>query len=153
MMQNFQCPICGNYNAFGEPECSQCKQAFVYNCPVCGTHINNLYNKCSGCGAVFNWGKQNSHKQINNIVPNDYERLVISPSTQPATTDTGPAAPSLNADAGINAPDLIQTTNNSPGAKQKIGLFSNWRFWVILMLACVILTTILFLIDIFLLRK
>jgi len=56
MIQSFQCPICGNLNALGEPECSECGQGFAYNCPVCGSQINNRYPTCPNCRTVFNWG-------------------------------------------------------------------------------------------------
>ncbi len=57
MIQSFQCPICGTLNALGEPECSECGQAFVYNCPVCGSPLNNRYPACPNCHTVFNWGE------------------------------------------------------------------------------------------------
>lgn len=153
MTQSFQCPICGIYNAFGEPECRQCKQAFVYNCPVCGTRINNHYNRCAGCGTIFNWCNLPDHNQFDNIASNIYEKQVTPPPTQQAEIDTTTAIPSQNTKVGTGKPDLTQTTNNSPEVRGKPGLFSNWRFWAMLMLACIALTIILFLIDIFLLSK
>ncbi|MCX6007097.1 MAG: hypothetical protein NTZ34_07545, partial [Chloroflexi bacterium] len=57
MIQNFQCPTCGNLIAFGEPACTSCGQNFVYNCPVCGNPVDNRYIRCGSCKTLFNWSK------------------------------------------------------------------------------------------------
>ena len=85
MIQSFQCPICSTLNALGEPECSECGQAFVYNCPVCGTPLNNRYPTCPNCHTIFNWGTsaRTAVASVNQVVPRTTFEQQAVPNTSP----------------------------------------------------------------------
>jgi hypothetical protein len=148
MMQSFQCSACGHQNAFGEPACAQCGQAFIYNCPICGSHINNRYDKCRGCGAAFNWGT---------AVPQNPPDSNINP---PAGTNAGfqgnmpqnmPAyfpPPAIRPPAApVGNPASTTRKFFQPDQGQTSKLFSSPRFWVILIIICAVLIAILLIID------
>jgi len=121
MIQSFQCPICGTLNALGEPECSGCGQAFVYNCPVCGSPLNNRYPACPNCHTVFNWG------------------------TSPRTTGeaTGPVVPQ-------KAFEPQQAAEISPGRRNEsraAGFTQRPIFWVTLIVICAALIALLLIAD------
>jgi hypothetical protein len=121
MIQSFQCPICGTLNALGEPECSQCGQAFVYNCPVCGSPLNNRYPTCPNCHTVFNWGT----------------------SPQVIAETAGPAAP-------YRVIESQPSAEISPGRRDEsrpASLTQRPIFWIILMVACAALITLLLIAD------
>ncbi|MEI6186028.1 MAG: hypothetical protein WCP43_02370 [Dehalococcoidia bacterium] len=95
MIQSFQCPICGNLNALGEPECSECGQGFAYNCPVCGSQLNNRYPTCPNCRTVFNWGTpaRSAAASAGPITPQEaYEEQQAAPVMPPAHSTAGGAA-------------------------------------------------------------
>jgi len=120
MIQSFQCPICGTLNALGEPECSECGQAFVYNCPVCGSPLNNRYPTCPNCHTIFNWGSSG--------------RI---PAAAP-----GPATP--------QAPEQQEVAAASSGRKPGPGLASYTArpvFWVTLIVICAVLIALLLILD------
>jgi hypothetical protein len=122
MIQSFQCPVCATLNALGEPECSECGQAFVYNCPVCGSPLNNRYPTCPNCRTIFNWG---------------------TPVRIP-TAALGPAAPQR----ALEQQYLPAATSGSkPGA----GLSRHTArpiFWVILIVICAVLIALLLIVDV-----
>jgi hypothetical protein len=121
MIQSFQCPVCGTLNALGEPECSECGQAFVYNCPVCGSPLNNRYPTCPNCRTVFNWG---------------------GPS-RVAIAEPGPAAPQ-------RAPEQQAFPAAESRSKPGEGLSRYTArpiFWVTLIVICAILIALLLIID------
>ncbi len=121
MIQSFQCPICGTLNALGEPECSECGQAFVYNCPVCGSPLNNRYPTCPNCHTVFNWG--------------------ASPRTTAEVA--GPIAPQQ-----ILEPQ--SSSEITPGRREKFGAAGYTTrpiFWVILIVICAVLIALLLIAD------
>jgi len=116
MIQSFQCPICGTLNALGEPECSECGQAFVYNCPVCGSPLNNRYPTCPNCHTIFNWGA----------------------SARPAAA-VGPAAPQRDPDQQ-EAPGIKPVRKAGAGAA---GYTARPIFWVTLIVICAVLIALL----------
>jgi hypothetical protein len=153
-MPSFQCSVCGHQNAFGEPACAQCGQAFIYNCPMCGSHINNRYDKCRGCGAAFNWGTE--------AQPNPQDSGI----SLPLGAGTGfqvnmpPNAPSYFPPPSIPAPpppvpaqapaaNLAGTTRRffQPDKGASGSLFSSPRFWIILIIICAVLIAVLLIID------
>ncbi|MDD5312660.1 MAG: hypothetical protein PHO26_06470 [Dehalococcoidia bacterium] len=72
MMPNFQCPVCFNYNALGDPACKVCGERFIYNCPVCNTPVDNRYPHCPNCGDLLYWGiaqQQAASKENTNFEP------------------------------------------------------------------------------------
>jgi len=117
MIQSFQCPICGTLNALGEPECSECGQAFVYNCPVCGSPLNNRYPTCPNCHTIFNWG---TAAQL--------------PFTAAA------AVPSQKTYNLQEAPGAKPAAGKGNGAA---GLTARPMFWVILLIICAVLIALL----------
>ena len=117
MIQSFQCPICSTLNALGEPECSECGQAFVYNCPVCGSTLNNRYPTCPNCHTIFNWGASG--------------RI---PAEAP-----GPATP--------QAPEQQEVPRTSPERKPGASLTARPVFWVMLVVICAVLIALLLIID------
>jgi hypothetical protein len=120
MIQSFQCPICGTLNALGEPECSECGQAFVYNCPVCGSPLNNRYPTCPNCHTVFNWGA----------------------SARPAAA-AGPVA--LQKAYGEQ-----EAPGTKPGRKEgagAAGYTARPMFWVTLIVICAVLIALLLIVD------
>jgi len=121
MIQSFQCPICGTLNALGEPECSECGQAFVYNCPVCGSPLNNRYPNCPNCRTVFNWG----------------------PTAGPAATSAGPviAQKTYWQQAAVGT---------SPARRTDAGAASftaRPMFWVTLIVICAVIIALLLIAD------
>ena len=122
MIQSFQCPICGNLNALGEPECSECGQGFVYNCPVCGSPLNNRYATCPNCHTVFNWGT----------------------IARPVNMDVGPVATQ-------EAYEQQQATPVTPPVRKLGGDRASYAsrpiFWVTLMVACAALVALLLIAD------
>lgn len=150
MLQNFQCTSCGHLNTFGEPVCIRCGQTFIYNCPICGSHINNRYSKCRGCGASFNWGIAVQQNPIN--TPSALSQKEISSYQQ--NTEQNPVPFML--------PTAIsQQTSATAGHTDKLSekkggeisnLFSTSRFWIILIIVCVVLIALLLIIDRFLSR-
>jgi hypothetical protein len=121
MIQSFQCPICGTLNALGEPECSECGQAFVYNCPVCGSPLNNRYPTCPNCRTIFNWG---------------------TPGRIPIAAP-GPAAPQMAAE-----PQDLPAAES--GSKPGAGLSrytARPLFWVVLIVICAALIALLLIVD------
>ena len=121
MIQSFQCPICGTLNALGEPECSECGQAFVYNCPVCGSPLNNRYPNCPNCRTVFNWG----------------------PAAGPAATAAGPVAAQkkYGQQAADSAPPARRTGDGAAGFTARP------MFWVMLIIICAVLIALLLIAD------
>lgn len=121
MIQSFQCPICGTLNALGEPECSECGQAFVYNCPVCGSPLNNRYPACPNCHTVFNWGA----------------------SPRSAVEAANPAVPR-------KAFDPQPSQEISPARREEpraAGFTQRPMFWIILIVICAVLIALLLIAD------
>lgn len=121
MIQSFQCPTCGTLNALGEPECSECGQAFVYNCPVCGSPLNNRYPTCPNCRTIFNWG---------------------TPGRVPIMT-AGPVAlqeaPKLR--------DLPAAESGSKTGSRLAGYTARPMFWLVLIVVCAVLIALLLIVD------
>ena len=121
MIQSFQCPICGTLNALGEPECSECGQAFVYNCPVCGSPLNNRYPTCPNCHTVFNWGTSTRTTV-----------LAVGPMAEQNTYEQ-PAAP-------------LSSPVRKPG-DGIAGYTARPMFWVILIIICAVIIALLLIAD------
>jgi len=124
MIQSFQCPICGNLNALGEPECSECGQGFAYNCPVCGSQLNNRYPTCPNCRTVFNWG----------------------PPARPAIEPADPAARQEVSYAQEQAAPA-----NPPGRREGGGAAAYTArpvFWLTLMAVCGVIIALLLIADV-----
>jgi hypothetical protein len=121
MIQSFQCPICGTLNTLGEPECSECGQAFVYNCPVCGSSLNNRYPTCPNCHTIFNWGSA---------------PRAVAEVASPATPFTAYEPPPV-----AEMPPLRKEES------RRAGLTSRPIFWVILLVGCAVLIALLLIAD------
>ena len=121
MIQSFQCPICGTLNALGEPECSECGQAFVYNCPVCGSPLNNRYPNCPNCRTIFNWG----------------------PAAGFAATAAGPVV-AQNTYEQKAADSASPARSAGAGAA---GFTARPMFWVTLIIICAVLIALLLIAD------
>lgn len=150
MLQNFQCTSCGHLNAFGEPACTQCGQPFIYNCPICGSHINNRYDKCRGCGATFNWGVPVQQAPVNTAAALPQENLNVYPQNQVQTPP-----PFIMPSAAAQQPST--TTGQvckpfQPSGEKSTALYSTPRFWIILIIICVVLIALLLVIDRFISR-
>jgi hypothetical protein len=148
MMQSFQCIVCGHQNAFGEPACAQCGQAFIYNCPICGSHINNRYDKCRACGASFIWGttlQQNHPDSVLNIPPAEnqsFQNMMpqnAAPYIPPPAQSQPGYYPNPAVSTARKTPQPVQSQNKS--------LFSSPRLWIILIIICAVLIAIMFIID------
>lgn len=122
MVQNFQCPSCGNFNAIGEPVCAKCGRLFQYCCPVCGSPVDNRYLRCNTCNTSFNWYKPIQQNTEITAVNTQQVRLPY-----PASQQSG-VAPK-------------QAVKNSQQAN--LPLTSRPVFWVILMIGCAVLIAIL----------
>ena len=123
MIQSFQCPICGNLNAIGEPACTRCGQNFVYNCPVCGSPVSNRYNKCHSCNTLFNWSTP-------------YQQII------PADSSAGMSEQVIEQD--IQEPSIRGARGNAAAGR---GITSRPAFWVMLMGICVLIIAVLLIID------
>ena len=121
MIQSFQCPICGTLNALGEPECSECGQAFVYNCPVCGSPLNNRYPACPNCHTVFNWGAS--------------PRAVVEAANPAASRRAFEPQPSQ---------ELSPTRREE---SRTAGFTQRPMFWIILIVICAVLIALLLIAD------
>jgi len=121
MIQSFQCPICGTLNALGEPECSECGQAFVYNCPVCGSPLNNRYPACPNCRTVFNWGAspRAAAEAANHTVPRQAFEPQLSQEISPVRREEPRAA----------------------------GFTQRPMFWITLIVVCAVLIALLLIAD------
>jgi len=122
MIQSFQCPICGTLNALGEPECSECGQAFVYNCPVCGSPLNNRYPACPNCHTIFNWG-----------TPPGAAAEAAIPVVPQKAFETQPF------------PERSGKRREEP---KEAGLTRKPIFWVILIVICAVLIALLLIADV-----
>ncbi|MBN1690798.1 MAG: hypothetical protein JW901_07245 [Dehalococcoidia bacterium] len=122
MIQSFQCPICGTLNALGEPECSECGQAFVYNCPVCGSPLNNRYPACPNCHTIFNWGT-------------------------PPRAAAEAAIPVVPQKAFETQPFSERSSKRREEPKAA-GLTSKPIFWVLLIVICAVLIALLLIADV-----
>jgi hypothetical protein len=122
MIQSFQCPVCGTLNALGEPECSECGQAFVYNCPVCGSPLNNRYPTCPNCRTIFNWGA----------------------SARPAAAVAGPLAPQKE----YEQEDASGTPPPRPAGAGAASYTARPMFWVMLIVVCAVIIALLVIADI-----
>jgi hypothetical protein len=120
MIQSFQCPICGNLTALGEPECRECGQGFTYNCPVCGSQLNNRYPTCPNCHTVFNWG---------------------TPARPPALAAGSIAVQEVYEEQA--APVTPPMRSSGGGASYT----ARPAFWVALMVACAVLIALLLIAD------
>lgn len=122
MIQSFQCPVCGTLNAIGEPECTNCGQAFVYNCPVCGSPLNNRYANCPNCRTVFNWA-------------------IPAAQPQPAGRER-PAPRSIPRQEPRQVAGEARQQGNPGG-----GLVRRPMFWAMLIVVCAILIALLLIVD------
>jgi hypothetical protein len=122
MIQSFQCPVCATLNALGEPECSECGQAFVYNCPVCGSPLNNRYPTCPNCRTIFNWGA----------------------SARPAAAAAGPFAPQKE----YGQEDASGASNRRRAGADAASYTARPAFWVTLIVVCAVLIALLVIADI-----
>jgi hypothetical protein len=124
MIQSFQCPICGNLNALGEPECSECGQGFAYSCPVCGSQLNNRYPTCPNCRTVFNWGA----------------------TARPASQAAGPTIPQEVAYAEQQAAPAGPTRGREGGGAA--AYMTRPVFWLTLMAVCAVIIALLLIADV-----
>jgi hypothetical protein len=156
MMQSFQCSVCGRQNAFGEPACAQCGQAFIYNCPICGSHINNRYDKCRGCGAAFNWGAEAPQNTVDSCASPAEGAVAGFQSNTPQNAPNyfpTPAMPISPAPAPNPTPspatNLAGTTRRffQPDKGGDGSIFSGPRLWVILIIVSAVLIAILLVVD------
>jgi len=123
MMQSFRCPACGNFNALGEPFCTNCGQRFVYNCPVCGSPVNKFSSNCTSCGTAFSWNVQSQN-----------------PASPPAA-----ARQSSNMMQDSGQPRFISMHTEVPEKLTRKPVF-----WIVLTIICAILIAAIFVIDAFL---
>ena len=149
MIQNFQCPVCGNLNALGEPACTVCGQSFFYNCPVCGNPINNRCSACPSCKTLFNWSREPTRSYQANIQAiNNPQNITPGISSSKADQNlqenipvTSPAqSPALTARQS-------RVALNDKSSKPAASITSRPMFWVMLMIACIILIAVLLLMD------
>jgi len=139
--------MCGRQNAFGEPACTQCGQTFIYNCPICGSHINNQYNKCRGCGTAFNWGtmmQQNQSTAINFPSP---ESQAFQDNQQQNIDSMVTAPPISQPDSPAEYVPSTVRQPSQPVQSQANTLFSSPKFWIILIIICIVLIAILLIVD------
>lgn len=123
MVQNFQCPSCGNFNAIGEPVCAKCGRLFQYSCPVCGSPVDNRYLQCVACNTSFNWYKPMQQNTEVTTVNTQQARLPYPASQQSGTKQA------------------VKSRENTRPAN--LPLASRPVFWVILMIGCAVLIAIL----------
>lgn len=146
MIQSFQCPICANLNAFGEPSCVQCGQNFVYNCPVCGCHISNRYANCPSCRTAFQWSR---------LPQQDYQPIGLNTTPSPVNKTADETIPVQDIHYESTTQAKVQSTvypgrqpiRNRSTARMEPGITSRPAFWVMLMIGCIIAIAILLFID------
>jgi uncharacterized membrane protein YvbJ len=122
MIQSFRCPVCGNFNALGEPVCTNCKQRFSYNCPVCGSPINNRYSNCPTCGTAFIWSLQIEQAM-------ETAQMISPPPVKPMRQDTSPPRVII-----------MQTDVSTSMTRRPI-------FWITLIVICIVIIAALLFID------
>jgi len=122
MIQSFRCPVCGNFNALGEPVCTNCRQGFSYNCPVCGSLINNRYSNCPTCGTAFIWSLQ-IEQSLQSV------KMMSAPPINPIRQDTSP--PRV----------IIMQTDVSTS------IIHRPIFWIALIVICIVIIAALLFID------
>jgi predicted RNA-binding Zn-ribbon protein involved in translation (DUF1610 family) len=122
MIQSFRCPVCGNFNALGEPNCANCKQGFSYNCPVCGSPINNRYSNCPTCGTAFIWSLQ------------------IAQSLKPGEMMSVPPVKPIGQDTSPPRVVIMQTDVRTSITHRSI-------FWITLIVICIVIIAVLLFID------
>ena len=149
MIQSFQCPVCGNLNAFGEPSCTRCGQNFVYNCPVCGNPVNNHYANCPSCQTLFNWSRESGQSyqpaRSDASAPQGIQSIGQNPYTAPGSLPgASDSQPEQSNDVPAAQSQIVP--GRSPRAAAT-GMTSRPAFWVMLMICCIIIIAVLLFVD------
>lgn len=143
MIQSFQCPACGNFNAIGEPACAKCGQFFRYNCPVCGNPIDNRYLRCGACNTLFNWSKPIQQNAEMTAINTQRARLMYPDSQQTPVVAKEIKDINENSETSETSEtrETRETKERSPSTN--VPLTSRPVFWLILMISCAVLIAIL----------
>lgn len=142
-MQTFQCPVCGNPNALGEPVCNNCGRSFSYNCPVCCSVINNRYNNCVNCGTAFNWGislQPNVANEGFNISADTSSMPNVDMDGQQNDVDSRPPG-------GLKRSEEPEPRLSGQGDSRNKEFIRGSRLWISLIIICAGMIVILFIID------
>ncbi len=122
MIQQFQCPACGEVCIMGDPACRVCGEYFTYNCPSCSYFVNKGNNRCPNCGTQLYWGS-------------------------PPVKTTGSQSNTIGTDPNIPAERLSKKTGSLPKQDAKKSKRLQYVLWLVLALLCVILIGVILFID------
>jgi hypothetical protein len=149
MIQSFQCPICGNLNAIGEPSCTVCGQNFVYYCPVCASPLNNRYTNCPSCQTLFNWsrGPLQRYQAMESNTGSSQNAPSDVPVSRPAQSFRQNPSVVLPEKSPGSVPDQSRSNARVIETAATPGVTSRPAFWVTLMIGCMVVIAVLLLID------
>ncbi|MBN1375115.1 MAG: hypothetical protein JXA01_03045 [Dehalococcoidia bacterium] len=152
MIQNFQCPGCGNLVALGEPACSHCGQFFKYNCPVCGNPVDNRYIRCGSCNTLFNWSKSIQYnpetsastiQQARVSFQNQQQANIQYTNTQQAQVQNQNTPQGRVQYSNAQQTNAVIKEAGDKTSSTSIPLTSRPIFWLVLMISCAVLIAIL----------